>query len=125
MKKTLTPRQAEALALHRAGLAPAQIALAMDISYQRARSILRAVGVKPRRQKAPAGQAKRPPAKATSAQRAMTMHARRAQVRAILSSHPTSTAREIARRLTDAEGVAFATIRADVRIVRRTQEITS
>jgi transposase len=122
MKQTLTPRQAEALALHRAGKAPTQIAQAMDISYQRARSILHAVGVKPRRQKAPAGQAKRPPAKATSAERAQTMHTRRAQVRAILSTHPTATAREIARRLPDANGVAFATVRADARIVR--QEIT-
>jgi len=121
---TLTPRQSEALAHHRGGLASAQIAKAMGISYERARSILRAVGVKPRRQKAPAGQAKRPPARASQAERAHNMHTRRAQVRAILSSHPTITAREIARRLpADAAGVAFATIRADARIARK--EITA
>lgn len=117
---TLTPRQSEAYAHHRAGLAPAQIAERMSLSYSRARGVLLTIGVKPHRQKAPPGQGtSRPAPQHTREEVAQRRTQRRAHLRTILSSHPNITAREARDHLPPALRAAVETISADIRAIRK------
>jgi predicted ArsR family transcriptional regulator len=107
-----TPRQAEALALHRQGLPPAQIAQALGVSYQRARQLLRLAGVRrPVRERSEPG-AGRPPSRPLDehqAALAAQVQARRKKIAAALKREPGLTS----ARLAEALGVGVSQIQKD------------
>lgn len=109
-KPPKTPRQREALALHKAGRTASEIATALCVSDTRARELLARLGVRPQRRpnRWPVSPRSMNIAARNAAQ-GEAVRQRRALIAADLAADPGLTHGDLARR----HGVSAATIRRD------------